>query len=291
MSTHAGGLTVGAAMAAARGQGLERLDAQLLLGHILGRGRAWLLAHEDECLQPGQAAKWTALCTRRLAGEPVAYLLGDKEFYGLSLRVTPDTLVPRPDTEILVDAALAWLQNHPAPRVLDLGTGSGAIALALKHACPRAEVHALEAQAAALQVARDNAQRLGLDVHWHLNDLALCPAAQRWWTGLAGQRFDLVVSNPPYVAQGDPHLAALRHEPLTALVSGPTGLEDIRQIIAGARAHLLPQGALMLEHGFDQSHAVQGFFREYGFTNIHSRADLAGHLRCTIAEPGPAAGV
>jgi release factor glutamine methyltransferase len=274
-------------MASARGQGLERLDAQLLLGHVLGRDRAWLLAHEDEPLQPGQAAQWAALCARRLAGEPVAYLLGDKEFYGLTLRVTPDTLVPRPDTEILVDAALAWLQDRPAPRVLDLGTGSGAIALALKHACPRAEVHALEAQAAALQVARDNARRLGLDVHWHFNDLDLCCAGQRWWAGLAGQCFDLVVSNPPYVAQGDPHLTALRHEPLTALVAGPTGLEDLRQIVAGAREHLLPHGALMLEHGFDQSQSVQGFLREYGFTNIHSKADLAGHLRCTIAELGP----
>jgi release factor glutamine methyltransferase len=241
-------------------------------------------------LQPVQVQRWTALCARRLAGEPVAYLLGDKEFYGLTLKVTPDTLVPRPDTEILVDAALAWLHGRPAPRVLDLGTGSGAIALAIKHACPQAEVHALEAQAAALQVARENAQRLALEVHWHFNDLTLCPAGQRWWAGLDGQRFDLVVSNPPYVAQGDPHLAALRHEPLTALVAGPTGLEDLRQIVAGAREHLRPQGALMLEHGFDQSQEVQGFLREYGFTNIHSKADLAGHLRCTIAEPGPAAG-
>ena len=262
------------ALAQAQALGLERIDAQLLLLHILNRadaGRAWLLAHDTDTLAPSEQARFIALCQRRAAGEPVAYLRGMKEFYGLTLQVDARVLDPRPDTETLVDWALQLLAPLPAPRVLDLGTGSGAIALALQHQRPDAQVSAVDASADALAVAQANAARLGLAVQF---------ARGNWLRGVAGQ-FDVIASNPPYIAAADPHLAALRHEPLQALASGADGLDDIRSIVAQAPSHLLPGGWLLLEHGWEQAEAVQALLRSAGFAEVQSRKDLAGIARCS----------
>jgi release factor glutamine methyltransferase len=269
-------VNVAQALALARARGVDRLDAQLLLGRALGRLRAWLLAHDDAALSPQQAAAYQAQLDRRADGEPLAYLLGEKEFHGLLLQVRPGVLVPRPDTETLVDWAVELLRGPlavpAAPAVVDLGTGSGAIALALKHAVPAATLTAVDASADARALAADNARRLGLP-------LAVC--AGDWWAGLDDRRFHLAVSNPPYVAQGDPHLGALRHEPATALVAGPQGLDDLRRIVAGAPARLEPEGWLLLEHGHDQGEAVGALLRAAGFAEIGARRDLAGITRCT----------
>ena len=265
------------ALAQAQALGLERIDAQLLLLHILNRadaGRAWLLAHDTDTLAPSEQARFIALCQRRAAGEPVAYLRGMKEFYGLTLQVDARVLDPRPDTETLVDWALQLLAPLPAPRVLDLGTGSGAIALALQHQRPDAQVSAVDASADALAVAQANAARLGLAVQF---------ARGNWLRGVAGQ-FDVIASNPPYIAAADPHLAALRHEPLQALASGADGLDDIRSIVAQAPAHLQPGGWLLLEHGWEQAEAVQALLRSAGFAEVQSRKDLAGIARCSGAQ-------
>ncbi|SFE24040.1 peptide chain release factor N(5)-glutamine methyltransferase [Paracidovorax konjaci] len=266
--------TLAQALSHAQGLGLARIDAQMLLLHVLGQpdaGRAWLLAHDTDPLPAGPQAAFTALCARRRAGEPVAYLTGRKEFYGLALQVDARVLDPRPDTETLVDWALEVLQPAAAPRVADLGTGSGAIALALKHARPDAHLLAVDASAGAIAVAQANARRLGLGVD--------CVRAH-WLGGIAGP-FDAIVSNPPYIAQDDPHLAALTHEPLQALASGPDGLDDIRTIVVQSMARLVPGGWLLLEHGWDQPDAVQALLRDAGFQEVQSRADLAGHARCT----------
>ncbi len=262
------------ALAQAQALGLERIDAQLLLLHVLNRegaGRAWLLAHDTDTLPPPEQARFAALCQRRAAGEPVAYLRGTKEFYGLQLQVDARVLDPRPDTETLVDWALEVLAPLAAPRLLDLGTGSGAIALALQHQRPDAQVSAVDASADALAVAQANATRLGLAVQFAHGD---------WLRGVAGQ-FDAIVSNPPYIAAADPHLAALRYEPLQALASGADGLDDIRAIVSQAPAHLLPGGWLLLEHGWDQAGAVQALLRVAGFAEVQSRKDLAGIARCS----------
>ncbi len=270
--------TVAAALAEAQTRGLERLDAQLLLGHLLGRPRAWLIAHDADPLPAATASAYAALCARRAAGEPLAYLVGEREFHGLALQVTPAVLVPRPDTETLVDWALELLAGELAGRqpaaVVDLGTGSGAIALAVQHRCPTARVDAVDVSEAALAVARANAERLGLPVAFH---------AGSWWRPLAGRRFDLVLSNPPYIAEGDAHLAALRHEPALALSPGGDGLDAIRAIAAGAAEHLAPGGWLLLEHGWDQAAAVAALLADAGLEAVASRPDLAGHLRCTGA--------
>jgi release factor glutamine methyltransferase len=271
-------VTVAQALAAAQSAGLERLDAQLLLGHLLGQPRSWLIAHDGDTLPPAQADAYAALCARRAGGEPFAYLVGEREFHGLSLQVSPAVLVPRPDTEVLVDWALELLGEatalggRPAPEVVDLGTGSGAIALAVKHRHPAARVSAVDLSEAALAVARGNAQRLGLAVEFH---------AGSWWQPLAGRRFDLVLSNPPYIAGGDPHLAALAHEPALALTPGGDGLDAIRHIVACAPAHLAPGGWLLLEHGYDQAEAVAALLRAAGFDGVATRRDLAGQPRCT----------
>lgn len=262
-------------LAAAAALGVDRLDAQLLLLHVVGRpsgDRAWLLAHDTDALDDEVWSRFSQLCARRVAGEPVAYLVGEKEFHGLSLQVDPRVLVPRPDTETVVDWALQCLQGRAAPSVLDLGTGSGAIALAIQHARPDARVTAVDRSAEALAVARANAQRLGL--------LALRFAEADWLEG-ADTGLDLVVSNPPYVAAGDPHLAALRHEPQSALVSGPDGLDDIRRIVDAAPAHLRDGGWLLLEHGWDQAAAVRALLARRGFAEVQSRDDLAGIARCS----------
>lgn len=266
--------TLAQALAQAHTLGLPRIDAQLLLLHALGRpdaGRAWLLAHDTDALEPGTHDAFIALCQRRAAGEPVAYLTGRKEFYGLMLQVDARVLDPRPDTETLVDWALEVIAPLPAPRLVDLGTGSGAIALALQSQRPTAQVLAVDASPDALAVAQANAKRLGLQVQFQ-------PA--NWLAGLDGL-FDAIVSNPPYIASADPHLAALTHEPLQALASGTDGLDDIRTIVAQAPAHLRPGGWLLLEHGYDQADAVQALLTAQGFAQVQSRTDLAGIARCS----------
>lgn len=267
-------MNVGAALAQARAQGLERLDAQLLLARALQQPRSWLIAHDDAPLSAAQQQHFAADCQRCAEGEPLAYLLGEREFHGLTLQVSPAVLVPRPDTETLVDWGLDLLATMPpeAPAVADLGTGSGAIALALKHARPAARVCAVELSAPALDVARANAERHGLDVEW---------LAGSWWQPLQGRRFDLVLSNPPYVAERDPHLPALRHEPLQALSPGSDGLSALRQIVQNAPAHLVDGGWLLLEHGHDQAEAVRDMLRISNFESIETRADLAGRPRCS----------
>lgn len=268
--------SIAQALAAARQRGVDRLDAQLLLAQLLGRDRTWLIAHGDDTLEPGVAETFDAGVARRAAGEPLAYLVGRREFRGLDLQVDRRVLVPRPDTETLVDWALEILGGLalPAPRVLDLGTGSGAIALAVKHACPSAAVTATDASADALEVARANATRLGLAV-----DLR----AGSWWQAVPQGRFELVLSNPPYVRADDPHLTALRHEPRGALTPGPGGLEAIEAIAAGARDHLAPGGWLLIEHGWDQADAVRLLLARDGLVEAGTRRDLAGHERCSGA--------
>jgi release factor glutamine methyltransferase len=266
--------TAAAMLAAAAALGVDRLDAQLLLLHVLGHSsndRAWLLAHDTDALPDAAWAAYAQLCARRVAGEPVAYLVGEKEFHGLNLQVDARVLVPRPDTETLVDWALLCLQNRKSPSVLDLGTGSGAIALAIQHARADAQVTAVDASADALAVARGNAARLHLPVRF----------AQADWLAGAAAGYDLIASNPPYVAAGDPHLPALRHEPLSALVAGADGLDDIRRIVQDAPAHLQDGGWLLLEHGHDQAEAVRRLLADRGFAEAQSRNDLAGIQRCS----------
>ena len=267
--------TLGAALRQLQTGGLPRLEAQMLLLHALGQppqARAWLLAHDDAALPADAATRLHALATRRLAGEPMAYLIGEKHFHGLRLQVDARVLDPRDDTETLVDWALALLPADAPRRVLDLGTGSGAIALAIAHARPQARVTAVDASADALTVARANAGQLGLAVTLHHGD---------WLAPVAGERFDLIVSNPPYIAEGDAHLPALAHEPRSALVSGADGLDDLRRIVATAPAHLAPGGWLLLEHGWDQAAAVRALLTDAGFTQVQSRRDLAGIERCS----------
>jgi release factor glutamine methyltransferase len=262
--------TVAALLAEARALGLARLDAQLLLAQVVRRSRTWLLAHDDEAIAAGDAARARALFAQRASGVPLAYLSGTREFRGLELAVTSDVLVPRPETEALVDWALEWLpptRPGAAPAVVDLGTGSGAIALALKHARPDLAVSATDASPAALAVAADNARRLGVALEARQGD---------WWAAVAGRRFALAVSNPPYIAAGDPHLAALCHEPAGALTPGGDGLDALRAIVAGAAAHLEPGAPLLLEHGHDQGAAVRALLAAAGFEAIETRRDLAG---------------
>jgi release factor glutamine methyltransferase len=263
-----------ALLAEARAAGVARLDAQCLAAHLLGRTRAWVLAHGDEPLRPDAAAALRRLLAERARGVPLAYLVGEREFHGLVLRVTPDTLIPRPDTETLVDWAIERLQAMPSPEVADLGTGSGAIALAIRQACPRARVWAVERSEAALDVARGNGQRLGLDIEWRLGD---------WWAPLSGQRFDLVVSNPPYIGAADPHLADLPFEPRAALTPGDNGLAALAEIVRGAPAHLKPGGWLLVEHGHDQAEGVQRLLAAAGGQQIMTRRDLEDRPRCTGA--------
>lgn len=264
-------MNVAEALVLARGLGVDRLDAQLLLAELLQRDRAWLISHDDAALSDEQAARIGDQLQQRAAGVPFAYLVGRQDFHGLPLIVTPDTLIPRPDTETLVDWALELLAPMPGtPQVVDLGTGSGAIALALKHRHPAAQVQAVDLSAGALAVARGNAERLGLDVVFYQGD---------WWQPLADQRFALIVSNPPYIAGGDPHLPALRHEPLGALTPGGDGLSALQILIDGAPEHLLPGGWLLLEHGFDQAEPVAAALRARGFIEVALRRDLGGQPR------------
>ena len=263
--------TVDQLLGEARAAGIERLDAQRLLTHRLGQTRSWLIAHGDEVLAAVQVADVRAAWLRLADGEPLAHLTGEAGFHGLTLHVNADVLVPRADTEVLVDWALEVLAGGPA-EVLDLGTGSGAIALALAHACPAARLTAIDASPQALAVARANGGRLGLRVEWLESD---------WWSALGTRGFDLIVSNPPYIAGGDPHLPALRHEPTMALTPGGDGLDAIRQIAAAAPAHLRPGAWLLLEHGHDQADDVQRLLRDAGFGEVATRPDRARRPRCT----------
>jgi release factor glutamine methyltransferase len=276
-------------IAQARRTGVDRLDAQLLLGRLLQQPRAWLIANDDHALEPALAQDFMAQLAERARGVPLAYLLGEREFHGLMLRVTPDVLVPRPDTELLVDWALELLAvlehgapaaEHNAPTtVADLGTGSGAIALALKHARPSALVCAVERSPAALAVAHANGQRLGLPVQWLQGD---------WFAPLADRRFDLIVSNPPYIDGADAHLAALHAEPIAALTPGPDGLAALRVLARDAPPHLQSGGWLVLEHGHDQGAAVRSLLQAAGLERVQTRRDLGGQERCTAGRHGPA---
>lgn len=266
-------MTVDQALAWAQAHGVARHAAQALLTHRLQCSRSWLITHGDAPLPADLPAQLQQLAD----GLPLAYLLGEQGFHGLNLQVNPATLIPRPDTETLVDWALDLMPPTAPVRVLDLGTGSGAIALALQHQRPQAEVHAVDASADALATARANGERLRLPVHWHAGDWA------DWFAPVRGQRFDLIASNPPYIAEGDSHLPALRHEPLSALTAGPDGLADLRRIVADAPAHLAPGGWLLLEHGFDQADAVAALLHARGFGPAAHRVDVGGHRRCTGA--------
>jgi release factor glutamine methyltransferase len=268
-------VSVQTALSWAQHQGVTRLEAQMLLLHSLGRDlhdRVWLLSHGNEALDPVVRLRFQAQVARRLAHVPLAYITGQKEFWGLRLVVDARVLDPRAETEVLVEWALSCLADVTAPEVVDLGTGSGAIALALKHSRTDALVWAVDLSADALAVGQANAQRLALDITWRQG---------AWCAPLGNAQFDAIVSNPPYVAEHDPHLQTLQHEPVQALVAGSDGLSDIRQIVQQARSHLRPGGWLLLEHGFDQALAVHDLLRNAGFEEVQSRPDLAGILRCT----------
>ena len=287
-----------------------KLESQLLLQHVLNVNRAWLIAHANDALQPNIHAVFEALLNRRLAGEPMAYILGSREFYGLDLLVTPDTLIPRPDTETLVEAALAKIpssegtqnlsfrrksessdveqygyetldsdfRRNDALAILDLGTGTGAIALAIAKNRPQASITAVDASEAALEVAIKNAQHLSINnVEFVLSN---------WFENLSNQRFDVIVSNPPYIEEHDAHLTQgdLRFEPMSALASGADGLDDIRQIIGDCLIYLKPQGWLMLEHGYNQAEQVADLMADAGLTNIETIKDLGNNDRVTLGK-------
>ena len=256
------------------------LEAQLLLQHVLNVNRAWLISHQNDALEANIHAAYRALINRRVKGEPIAYILGVREFYGLNLKVTPATLSPRPDTETLVETALAKIPQNKNLRILDLGTGTGAIALAIAKHRPQAFVLALDASQTALDIAIENAQILTIaNVDFLLSD---------WFSALSQQsntqKFDLIVSNPPYIEVDDAHLSQgdLRFEPLSALASGEDGLDDIRKIITQAPQNLNPHGWLMLEHGYNQAEEVAALFKHTGFSDISHAQDLAGIARVTF---------
>ena len=260
------------ALQQARTLDIEPLEAQTLLLHVLQRplyDRAWLLLNDTLELTSDQHTRYEEALRQLLDNMPMAYLTGVQAFHGLDLQVTPDVLVPRADTETLVDWALSLGLDQAS--VLDLGTGSGAIALALKHKRPAWRVQAVDQSTQALAVAQANARRLQLDVVFTQSD----------WFSRVQSKFDLIVANPPYIAQGDPHLPGLVHEPPSALVSGPKGLDDLQTIIGKAPNFLNPQAWLLLEHGYDQAPAVCDILQQHGFTEVQSRNDLAGIARCS----------
>ena len=276
-----------------------KLEAQIFLQHTLNVNRAWLIAHQNDALQangPGHSLSnsqsefdspciyevYRALINRRVNGEPIAYILGAREFYGLNLKVTPATLIPRPDTETLVDAALAKIPQDKNLRILDLGTGTGAIALAIAKHRPQAHVTAVDASQAALDIAIENAQNLNIpNVKFVLSD---------WFSALNQdnnmQKFDVIVSNPPYIEQNDVHLAQgdLPWEPISALVAGQDGLSDIRKIVTQAPQHLNPHGWLMLEHGYNQAEVVADLLKQAGFSEIETLKDLGGNDRVMLGK-------
>ncbi len=248
---------------------LPERERRALLAHALGVARERLVAHPETLVNAAAFERYAQMAGERQKGTPMAYLLGVQEFYGHSLLVTPAVLIPRPDTEILVERALQALGERSCARVLDLGTGSGCIALALASARPGWTVVATDRSIAALQVAQKNCRRLGV---------RLLLAAADWYAPIGG-RFDLIVSNPPYIARSDPHLAQLHDEPRTALTDGADGLTALRSVIAGARAHLAPGGQLLVEHGYEQGEATRMLMRDRGFCAVQTFRDLAGHER------------
>ena len=253
-----------------------RLEAELLLAHALDRPRAWLYAHADDTVFGAASAVFDGLLARRVRGEPVAQLIGRQGFWSLDLRITPDVLIPRSDTELLVEFALAVLPSDAPASVADLGTGSGAIALAIASERPLADIVAVDFSVAALSVAQSNAQALGLTSRVH------CVHGD-WFAPLGDRRFDAIVSNPPYLAADDPHLdlGDLRHEPHAALVSGSDGLDAIRTIVSQSSAHLLPGGWLLLEHGCEQGAAVRGLLVAAGFAEVATHRDIEARERVT----------
>lgn len=253
-----------------------RLEAQILLCHALGVARAWLISHDRDPLAEPAVLTYSALLTRRLAGEPIAYIVGYREFFGLEFNTTPAVLIPRPETEILVELALARIAEEQACKVLDLGTGSGAIAISIAMNRPLAAVTAVDQSQQALAVARDNAARLEAP--------GLRLLHSDWFDALDGEMFDLIVSNPPYVEAADSHLLRgdVRFEPLSALASGPDGLDDIRSIAAAAPQYLKPGGWLMLEHGYNQGEACRDILRRQGFSAVETICDLAGLERVSM---------
>lgn len=251
---------------------LDAIDRRILLCHALGLSRVGLITQSERALTQDEAQRLAALVQRRLDGEPVAYIIGQREFFGLPFEVSPAVLIPRPETELLVELALERLP--PQGSVLDMGTGSGAVAVALAHSRPDAAVTALDVSADALAVARRNASANGARVTFMQSD---------WYGALTHERYDLIVSNPPYIASGDRHLGEgdLRFEPAGALTDHADGLSALRTIVAGAARHLAPQGWLLMEHGYDQSSAVQQLLCAQGYTDVQSWADLAGIARVT----------
>jgi release factor glutamine methyltransferase len=270
--------------------GTSRIEVQCLLQKVLGVARAYLFAHPERVLSETETASYQVLYLRRLNGEPLAYIFGEREFFGLNFKVTPNTLIPRPDTELLVELALSRIPSaitalRPPPKgegwgegnfcVLDLGTGSGAIALAIAHQCTNAQVWACDTSSPALTVARENAQHLGItNAQFVKSD---------WFTAFSGQRFDIIVANPPYIAADDHHLTQgdVRFEPISALASGTDGLDDIRRIIAQAGTHLRNEGWLLLEHGYNQAVQVRELLLNSEFTSVFSAKDLSGIERCS----------
>lgn len=260
------------------GAGLQRIDAEFLLAHVLAKPRSWLYAFADHVPSEQLRSEFAALVQRRVNGEPIAYITGRRGFWSFDLQVTPDTLIPRPETELLVELAVARIHPEQACRVLDLGTGTGAVALAIAQECPMASVLALDFSEAALAVARSNAAQLKIrTVEFLRSD---------WYAELAGRTFDVIVSNPPYIEAADAHLQQgdLRFEPLTALASGADGLVAIRLILAGAKVHLQPEGWLLIEHGWQQARAIRELFAQAGFTGIQNEQDLEGRDRVTIGQ-------
>lgn len=253
----------------------SRIEIQCLLQHVLGVQRAHLLAHPEQMLSEAQQGAFDALLQRRLRGEPIAHLLGEREFFGLNLKVTPATLIPRPDTELIVELALNRISQAQPCCVLDMGTGSGAIALAIAKNRPNAEVVAVDASQEALAVAIENARRL--EIH------SVSFLQSDWFAALSGRRFELIVSNPPYIASDDIHLTQgdLRFEPLSALASGADGLDGIRRIISAAPQYLTSNGSLLMEHGYDQAGSVRDLLIQRGFVEVFSEKDIAGIERVT----------
>ena len=262
---------VAQALAAARGK-IVAAEARLLLGHVIKRSAAWLLTHDEAELDDAQLASFASLCARRHGGEPIAYLIASREFYGREFFVAPGVLIPRPETELLVDIALEKVGAGKTARILDLGTGSGCIAISIALERPDCTVTAVDVSPVALQIAARNAATLHARVEFLSSD---------WYASLDGRRFEVIVANPPYIRGADPHLAQgdLVHEPAAALASGEDGFDALRQIIAASPHHLVSGGELWLEHGYDQAEAVAGLLSQAGFHDIAHRADLAGIAR------------
>lgn len=254
------------------------LDAELLLSHVLQANRTYLFTWPEKALSPQQFDDFNQALAKRLKGQPIAHIVGNREFWGLNLQVTPDTLIPRPDTETLIEAVLECHSlNHANGSILDLGTGSGAIALALKSEWPNCQITAVDQSASALEVAKKNAQNLGLDIGFLLSD---------WFSAVESKQFTCIVSNPPYIEENDPHLKQgdVQFEPTTALTSGIDGLDDIRHIIYQAWSHLENEGWLFIEHGYNQAEAIKTLFEDSGYKNITLKHDLGGNPRISYAQ-------